>query len=350
MKRKIALLLALALMISLCACGQSGTSASSSSTAASSTESAGESTETKQETPKTDYPKKSVETLVGYAAGGASDIIARIVAEHLGTELGQPVVVQNMEGAGGEIAYTGVATAKKDGYTLGYINAPATMSIPLSRSVNYTMDDFAFIGNVIYHENLIVVSPDGPYKNYDDLKAAIEANPGKITVGNSGAYADDHLASLKWQSETGLEVEDTMFQGTAPSLVALMGNHIDAVICNVADVVQKSKDGQVVVVATMGEERNELFPNAPTLKELGYDVLMGNYTTLAAPADTPEEVLEVLRDALEKVANNEEYQKAAGEDAGLPIAYYNAEEIEAIYKKSNEDLKAMWKELDLPTA
>ncbi len=345
MKRKLSFILALILTISLCACGQNSAQAPVSPGASGTSPAVPEAPK-----PATDYPKKPIETLVGYAAGGASDIIARIGAEHLGEELGQSVVVQNMEGAGGEIAYTGVATAKKDGYTLGYINAPATMSIPLSRSVNYTMDDYAFIGNVIYHENLIVVSPDGPYKSYDDLKAAIEANPDKITVGNSGAYADDHLASLKWQFETGLSVEDTMFKGTAPSLVALMGNHIDAVICNVADVVQKSKDGQVIVVATMGESRNDLFPNAPTLKELGFDVLMGNYTTLAAPAGTPDEVLEVLRTALEKAVNSQKYQKAAGEDAGLPIQYFDAQEIEAIYKKSNEDLKKMWDDLKLPTA
>ena len=297
-----------------------------------------------------DYPTRSIETQVGYAAGGASDIIARIVAEHLSAELGQPVVVQNYAGAGGEIAYTGVATARKDGYTLGYINAPATMSIPLSRKAAYTMDDFAFIGNVIYHENLIVVSPDGPYKNIDDLFAAAKANPGTITLGNSGAYADDHLASLKMQHETGLTFSDTMFQGSAPSLVALMGNHIDSVVCNVADVVQKSKDGQVVVIATMGAERNPLFPDAPTLKELGYDVLMGNYTTLAAPAGTPDDVLATLRTALENVCKSEAYLQAAGVDAGLPIEYFNAEEIEAIYKDANEALKQLWKDLALPSA
>lgn len=295
-----------------------------------------------------DYPTRSIETQVGYAAGGASDIIARVVAEYLTTELGQPVVVENYAGAGGEIAYTGVATAKKDGYTLGYINAPATMSIPLNRKTNYTMDDFAIIGNVIYHENLIVVSPTGPYKTWEDLAAAAKENPGVLTIGNSGAYADDHLASLKMQKETGLSFVDTMFQGTAPSLVALMGDHIDCVVCNVADVVQKSKDGQVIVVATMGAERNPQFPDAPTLKELGYDVLMGNYTTLAAPAGTPEDVLAILRAALEKVCTSEAYIQAAGVDAGLPIQYINAEECTEIYAQSNEALKQLWADLDLP--
>ncbi|MDL2210838.1 tripartite tricarboxylate transporter substrate binding protein [Desulfovibrio sp. OttesenSCG-928-O18] len=295
-----------------------------------------------------DYPAKSVETLVGYAAGGASDIIARVVAQHLGKELGQPVVVMNKEGAGGEIAYTGVATARPDGYTLGYINAPATLSIPLSRKTNYTMDNFAFIGNVIYHENLIVVDPASPYKSVQDLLKAAKEKPGELTVGNSGAYADDHLASLKAQYETKVKFKDVMFKGTAPSLVALMGKHIDAVVCNVADIVQKHKDGQVVVLATMGMERNRLFPNAPTLKELGYDVIMGNYTTLAAPAKTPPAVLEKLRAALKKVANDPAYIKAAGTDAGLPIKYYDAAEIAAIYKKANSDLHKLWEDLKLP--
>lgn len=294
-----------------------------------------------------DYPTRAIETQVGYAAGGASDIIARVVAEYLSAELGQPVVVQNYAGAGGEIAYTGVATAKKDGYTLGYINAPATMSIPLSRAVNYTMDDFAFIGNVIYHENLIVVEAGSRYKTIEDLFAAAQAEPGVLTIGNSGAYADDHLAALKMKLETGLNMVDTMFKGTAPSLVALMGGHIDCVVCNVADVVQKVRDNQVVVLATMGAERNPLFPDAPTLKELGYDVLMGNYTTLAAPAGTPDDVLATLRAALEKVCNSEEYKKAAGEEAGLPIKYYNAEEIAAIYQQANESLVKLWADLGL---
>ena len=106
---------------------------------------------------KDSYPTRPIELLVGYAAGGASDIAARLVAPYMEKELGQPVVVVNKPGAGGEIAYTALAKAAGDGYTLAFINAPATISIPLSHKVNYTMKDYAFIGNVIYHENLIVV-------------------------------------------------------------------------------------------------------------------------------------------------------------------------------------------------
>lgn len=332
MKRLIYLALCITLMITLAACGGASEQGSNSS---------------ESDTPA--YPTKPVETLVGYAAGGASDIIARTVAQYLEPELGQSVAVINQEGAGGEIAYTEIANANADGYKLGYINSPATISIPLSRKANYTMDDFEFIGNVLYHENLVVVDPNGPYQSFEDLVDDAKANPGKITVGNSGAYADDHLASLKLQKEVGIEFEDTMFEGTGPSIAALMGGHIDAVICNVADVVQRVEDGEVAVIATMGEERNPLFEDAPTLKELGFDVVMGNYTTLAAPAGTPQEVLDVLREALENAVTSPEYMKAAGEEANLPIQFYNHEEIKEIYEKSNEDLKNLWEDLNLPT-
>jgi len=214
-------------------------------------------------------------------------------------------------------------------------------SLTFAQAVSLGVGSYA-VGSVMFTPDIMRFAKNS--------KTAIIVMIITITLGNSGAYADDHLAPLKMQHETGITFTDTMFQGSAPSLVALMGNHIDSVVCNVADVVQKSKDGQVVVLATMGAERNPLFPDAPTLKELGYDVLMGNYTTLAAPAGTPDDVLATLRTALENVCKSEAYLKAAGEDAGLPIVYFNAEEIEAIYKDANEALKQLWKDLALPSA
>jgi tripartite-type tricarboxylate transporter receptor subunit TctC len=296
---------------------------------------------------KPTYPIKPIETLVGYAAGGSTDIIARTVAEYLESELGQSIVVINREGAGGEIAYTELAQASPDGYKLGYLNNPATISIPLSRKANYTLDDFEFIGNVLYHENLVVVNSEGPYQSIEDLINEAKSNPGKINVGNSGPYADDHLASLKFQKEVGVKFEDVMFEGTSPSLVALLGGHVDAVICNVTDVVSMIKDGKISIIATMGEERNPLFENAPTLKELGYDVVMGNYTTLAAPANTPQEILKILRGALESAVTSSEYLKAAEEKA-LPVKFLNHEEIKEIYDKSAEELNILWEDLNLP--
>lgn len=294
------------------------------------------------------FPTKPIEILVGYAAGGASDISARLVAPFLEKQLGQPVVVVNKPGGGGEITYSTLAKANPDGYQLGFINAPATMSIPLSRKVSYTMNDFAYIGNVIYHENLVVVNYDSPLKTIDDLINKAKANPGTVTIGNSGPYADDHLASLAFQNAAGIKFKDTAFQGTAPSLVSLLGGHIDAVVCNVADIVEKVKQKQVRVIGSMGEQRNKLFPDAPTLKEKGMTVVMGNYTTLAAPSKTPPEVLEKLRIALQKATSDPEYIKKAT-DAKLPIQYVDAAASAKAYKENQAFLEKLWKTLNLPT-
>jgi tripartite-type tricarboxylate transporter receptor subunit TctC len=297
---------------------------------------------------KDSYPTRPIELLVGYAAGGASDIAARLVAPYMEKELGQPVVVVNKPGAGGEIAYTALAKAAGDGYTLAFINAPATISIPLSHKVNYTMKDYAFIGNVIYHENLIVVKEGGAFSSIEQLLAKAKQNPGVISVGNSGPYADDHLASLAFQNAVGLKLKDIAFKGTAPSLVALLGGHIDTVVCNVADIVEHVQQGQVRVLATMGAERNPLFPDAPTLKEMGYPVLMGNYTTLAAPSKISPERLQKLCDALAKAMSNPDFIKRV-EEAKLPAKYFNSEEIAKIYQESEVSLQNLWQTLGLPS-
>ncbi len=294
------------------------------------------------------YPTKAIEMLVGYAAGGASDITARLFAPHLEKYLGQPVVVVNKPGGGGEITYTTLAKANPDGYTLGLINSPATIAIPLSRKVSYSMSDFAYIGNIIYHENLVVVKWDSKIKTFEDFIAEAKAKAGKFNVGNSGPYADDHLASLALQHAAGIKVKDTPFQGTAPSLVSLLGGHIDAVVCNVADIVEKVKQEQVRVVFTMGEKRNELFPNAPTLKEKGLNVVMGNYTTLGAPTKTPPEILDKLIQAMNQAMSDPEFKKKAG-DAKLPVKFFGAEEISKIYKQDTTTLENLWKTLNLPT-
>lgn len=297
---------------------------------------------------ETKYPTKGIEVNVGYSAGGATDIAARLVAPFLEKELGQPVTVINKPGAGGEIAHSALAKATPDGYYLGFIHAPATISITLNRNASYKLSDFVIIGNVIYHENLIVATPNSRFKTIQDVIAEAKKSPKSITMGNSGAYADDHLASLALQNKVGIQFEDTMFSGTAPSLVALLGGHIDLVMCNVADIVDKVRQNQVVVLATLGAERNPLFPNTPTMKELGYDVQMGNYTTLAAPTGTPQYIIDKLRESLKKVCTSSEYI-AKAKDMGLPIKYFSAEETEKIYADQTERLKKLWTDLKLPT-
>lgn len=293
-----------------------------------------------------EFPTKSVEFLVGYAPGGGTDIAARLVSGYLEKELGQSVQVVNKAGAGGELTYTAVSKARPTGYTIGILNAPTFMSIPLSRKTQYTVDDYHLIGNIVYQENLIVANPGSKYATLDDLINGAKQSPGTITLGHSGLYADDHLASLAFQNAAGIKLEDTSFQGTAPSLVALMGDHI--VVCNTADIIAKYQEKQIVILASMGEERNPLYPEVPTLKELGYDAVMGTYMTIGVAKGTPDNVVKILRDGLKAACNNPDYL-AAAKAADIPIAYFTPEEMTERFKAMSEMLAALWVKLQLPT-
>ncbi len=294
------------------------------------------------------YPTKPIEVYVGYAAGGATDISIRMIAPYLEEQLGQSVVVVNKPGGGAEIAFTATAKAKPDGYSLGIINTPTVIAIPLSRTTNYKVDDFEVIGNIAFDENVIVAKADGKFKTLEDLIEKAKANPGTITLGHSGLYADDHLASLAFQQAAGIQLKDTAFQGTAPSLVSLLGGHIDVVVGNVADVVEQVKEGKLIVLATMGEKEHESLPGSVTLKSKDFDIVMGSYRALAAPKGTPQEVLEKLRDALKIAAEDPDYLQKA-KDTKQPIYYLDADSFSKVLKNDQNRLENLWKDLNLPT-
>ena len=296
-----------------------------------------------------DFPKKNIELLVGYAPGGGTDIAARLVAGYFEKQLGQTVQVINKAGAGGELTYTAVATAKPDGYTIGILNAPTFMSIPLSRQTKYTIDDYQLIGNIVYQENLLVANAGSKFATIDDLIKEAKANPGTITLGHSGLYADDHLASLAFQNAVGIKLEDTSFQGTAPSLVALMGDHIDVVACNTADIIAKYQEKQIVILASMGETRNPLYPEVPTLKEMGYGAVMGTYMTIGVSKNTPDAVVNILREKLKAACNDPAYI-ATAKASDIPIAYFTHEEMAERFKAMEEMLQKLWVVLKLPKA
>jgi tripartite-type tricarboxylate transporter receptor subunit TctC len=247
------------------------------------------------------------------------------------------------------MAYTSTATAKPDGYTIGILNAPSFQAIPLSRKTQYTTEDFKLIGNIVYQENLLVANPGGKYVNIDDVIKTAKENPDTITLGHSGLYADDHLASLALQDAVGIKLVDTAFQGSAPSLVALMGNHIDLVVCNTIDIIAKYQEKQIVILASFGEERNPLYPEVPTLKELGYNTVMGTYMTIGVSKNTPDEVVAILRNGLEATFKDDEFL-AAAKAADIPIAYFSPQEITERFSVLNSTLEAMWTKLRLPSA
>lgn len=286
------------------------------------------------------YPQKPITLLVGFDAGGPSDAAARIIAPYLEKELGQPVVIENKPGSAGELSYNLLASSKPDGYTLGIINLPNIVAMPLNHETTFKLDDLAWIGNTSFDENVIAVKADGKYKTLEDLINAAKKNPKGVTIGDSGPMGDDQLAAMVFADNAGVQFKDTPFKGTGPSIVALLGGHIDAVVSNAVDVIEQVKSGEMVVLATMGDKPNPDLPGVPTLKDKGFDVTMATYRSIAASAKTPPEILEKLRTALSKASENPEAIEAANK-AKLPIVYMSQGELNKVVEDTDKKLKPL---------
>ena len=175
-----------------------------------------------------DYPEKPVEVIVGYSAGGGTDVMARTVSQFLEQELGDgaSVVVKNMPGAGGQIGFTEVAGADADGYTLGTFNLPAALALTHDREADYDVTSFTYLANFVEDPNTITVAASSPYQTLDELLAAAKADPRAITVGLSSLGGNDHFAANMMATASGVEFTIVPFKGASNARTAIMGGHV----------------------------------------------------------------------------------------------------------------------------
>lgn len=257
-----------------------------------------------------DYPTKPIEIIVGYSAGGGTDVMARTVAPFLEKALGEgsSIVVKNMPGASGQIGITKVATSKPDGYTLGTFNLPGMMARTLDRKAGYSADSFTFLANVVNDPNVIVTSKASGLDTLQKLIDAAKAKPGDLAVGMSSLGGDDHFALTKLQVATGTEFTIAPFKGSAPTRTALLGGHVPVGILNVSEVAKF--DGQLNVLGVAQAKRSEFAPEVPTLKEQGVDIINGSLRGFVAPKGLPDDVKAKLISAFESLADNAEFAKA----------------------------------------
>jgi tripartite-type tricarboxylate transporter receptor subunit TctC len=206
------------------------------------------------------YPEKPVSVVVGFSAGGGTDVMARTTAPFIEKYLGEgaSLVVKNVPGASGQIGITEVASADADGYTLGTYNLPGMMARTLDREADYRADSFTFLANVVNDPNVIVTSKKGDLDTLDKLLAEAKANPLAVTVAMSSLGGDDHFALNKLQNLTGTEFTIVPFKGSAPARTALMGGHVAMAILNISEVANFRDELNVLGVAKA--ERSEFAP------------------------------------------------------------------------------------------
>jgi tripartite-type tricarboxylate transporter receptor subunit TctC len=284
------------------------------------------------------YPRKAIQLIVAFPAGGSTDVGARIVAAIAEKDLGQPVVVVNKSGAGGQLGFTEAARARPDGYTLSFINLPGMNTIILDpeRKALFGIDSFVPVINQVLDPGLIWVKPDSPYKTFADLIDAAKKAPGKVVACTTGILSDDHLAILMTQEATKAEFRLVHFDGGAQQLTGVLGGHVDVAFDNVGGNSKRVKNNEIRALAVMDDERSKFLPDVPTTKELGYPTIISSSTRgIAVQKGTPAEVIKVIEAAFLKAMQNPEHTKKM-EDAGLALKPM----VGAEYAKYYADLHA----------
>lgn len=291
-----------------------------------------------------EYPTKPVTMIVAYAAGGSTDILARVTAKYLEAELKQPFVVVNKPGAAGSVGFTSIAKAAPDGYTIGLINLSGVIVNPIVQPdvVRYRITDFEGIANVVTDPGIFCVRPDSPLKTLEDLVTAAKADPGKISVSHEGVGAGDHLGVVEFCKKAGIEVNPVPFEGDAPAKAALLGGHIDVIAVNVSEVAEMINAGQLRGLAVQNDKRSPEVPEVPTFSELGYPtVIQGTASRgFAAPKGIPAEALNTLVEAMKKISAAPEYKEELAK-LNMPMDFIPGAE----FTKLLLDQHKLWSEL-----
>nr|WP_195812426.1 tripartite tricarboxylate transporter substrate binding protein [Xylophilus rhododendri] len=254
------------------------------------------------------FPDKPIELVVPYQPGGGTDALARAYADAARKHMPQTVLVVNKPGASGAIGWQDVISSRPDGYRLAIITVELITLPPLGMA-RYNWDDLAPIAQLNADQAAITVRADSPWNTVEDFLAAAKVESGKVSVGNSGTGSIWHLAAAALQDKAGVKFNHTPFQGANPAVLALMGGHIDAVAVSPAEVTTFVQAGKLKTLAVMAEQRVKGFEKVPTLKERGIDLVIGTWRGIAAPKNTPPEVIAYLKTASEKIANEASFRE-----------------------------------------
>ena len=245
------------------------------------------------------FPARPVTLLVTFPAGGPTDIAGRALAEATSKYLGQPVVVENRPGATGTLGAAALVNAKPDGYTVSMI--PITvLRLPHIENVSYDpMKDIRYVMGVSGYVFAFIVRADAPWKSMADLVAAAKANPEKISYGSHGIGGSVHLATEELSGAQGVKLNHIPYKGSADMLASMLGGHLDVAVDSTGAVPHVAA-GKARVLAVLTEKRTPVWPDVPTLTELGYGIVSTSPYGIGVPAATPLTVVKALHDAFKK--------------------------------------------------
>jgi tripartite-type tricarboxylate transporter receptor subunit TctC len=290
-----------------------------------------------------EFPTQRIELYVGYAAGGATDVLARAVANLGSKYVGQQIVPVNKPGASGTIASAAVATSKADGYTLLMGGGSETTSAGHFQKLPFhPINDFETVIRFIRLPIVINVAAESPWKTIQEMIAAVKAAPGKYSYASSGIGSHYHAAMLVLEKQAGISFRHVPFKGGAENLAALIGGHVDIAISSPDEAFAIIEGKKVRPLAHFSDTPTPMLPQTPSLRMVGYDAYVENMKGIMAPKNTPKPVVQKLHDSLRKLFDDKEF-KATLAKLKMEEAYLNSEgfgkAIRAMYEQIGNSLK-----------
>ena len=249
------------------------------------------------------YPTKPIHIVVGYTPGGSTDIPARLIGQKLGELLGQPVVIENRPGAGGNVAIEAVLRSAPDGYTLAWVSPGVTVAKALLPKLGYDlMTDLVPVSQATSAAGFLVVNPALPFKTVAEFVDYCKAHPGELHYGSSGTAGSPHLAAEWFKSIAGIDIIHVPYKGTSPQIVDLLSGVTKVGFPTMPGVIEYVKDGRLRALAVSSAQRSPLLPNTPTMIESGYPGYVAtSWTGVMVPAGTPPAVVAKLSESMGKV-------------------------------------------------
>jgi tripartite-type tricarboxylate transporter receptor subunit TctC len=289
------------------------------------------------------YPNKPIKLIVPFAAGGTTDIVARTVADQLGKELGQSIVVENRGGGGGSIGANEVAKAAPDGYTIGVatvstmaVNPAANAKIPYNN-----LTDFIPVTNIAAVPNVLVVNPALPANDVKELIALLKKDPTKYSFASSGTAGIGHMMGELFLAATGTEMVHVPYKGAGPAVIDVVGNQVPVMFDNLPSSKAQIDAGKLRALAVAAPKRLSFYPNVPTFAEVGLkDVNDQAWYGLVVPAKTPKEIVDKIHAATVKAVNNPAVKEKLAAQGADPVGNTPAE-FAAQIKVEFEKMKAI---------
>ena len=291
---------------------------------------------------------KPIEVIIGFAPGGATDVMARKLLPFVEKRLtgNAKFVVVNKPGAGGEIAFTAIARAAPDAYAMGVVNVPGYNFLPMTRKTQYSMDEIRLVARVVDDPGVIVVRSESKFATLGDVLAALRSKPGSVTFGHNGAGTNGHLAIRMLAAAAKVEPNEISYRGTAMQRTDLLGSHLEVGMFSLSELAELygTNKGSIRAIAILAKQRSSSLPDVPTAEEAGASITSTAERGFAVTKSTPDEIVKKLQAAIADSLRDPDYIKSSPGDAPV-LAFMLGDEWQKRLDAATQDLRPLAEEL-----